>query len=287
MPKLDTSELAQQYGFALAFLNSDPSLKSLFSNAVKETWTTEKFVAKLKDTSWYKKNGEAARQAQLLKKTDPATWNARKAATIAQLSDRAAAMGAPISSNQLQQIAENSLTFNWNEAQISDVLGGYTKAVNGVYNGNVGSDVDSLKQTAWRNGVNLSATTLQSYAQQIAQGKADRGFFEQNIRKMAKTAAPGYADQLDAGMDLYDIADPYRQSMAKILERNPADIDLFDPTIRGAISATGPDGKPASKSLWQFEQDLRKDPRWLQTDNAIQAGMGVAHSVLKDMGFAN
>ncbi len=291
---LDPSEMAQHYGFALSFINSDPELKALFKQAVygngkndAGNWTTEKFVAAIRNTKWYQKHAETWRQADLLQKSDPATYAQKLGALTAQLSDRAAALGAPLSWSSLQAMATNALHLGWNDAQLNDQLGGYVKAINGVYNGAVGDDIGSLKQTAWRNGVNISATTLQSYAQQIAKGGATRGFFEKQIRQLAKTAAPGYADQLDAGMDLFDIADPYRQSMAKMLELNPADIDLFDPTIRKTMAAVGTDGKPTSKSLWQFENELRHDSRWLQTDQARTAGFSVAHKVLQDFGFSN
>jgi hypothetical protein len=290
---LDAAEMAQNYGFALSFLNSDPELKKIFNQAVygngkddMGSWSTAKFVAAIRNTQWYQKHAESWRQADLLQKSDPQTYNAKIAALTAQLSDRAAALGAPMSWAQLQTMAGNALHLGWNDAQINDQMAGYVKAVNGVYNGSVGDDVGSLRNVAWRNGVNLSDVTLQSYAQQIAKGSASRSYFERQIRQMAKTAAPGYTDQLDAGMDLYDISDPYRQSMAKILELNPTDIDLFDPTIRSALTAVGQDGKPTSKSLWQFENDLRKDPRWLSTSNARSAGMSVAHKVLQDFGFS-
>lgn len=285
-PKLDYNQLAEQYGFALSFLNSDPTLKALFQEAVKNNWTTQQFQAKLRASPWYQKNSESVRQWQFEKSTNPATYNQKKQALLTQLSQRAAALGAPIAWNTLATIADNALKFNYNDAQINQILGGYVKAINGVYNGQAATDSDSLRQTAWRNGVNLSSNTVQSWAQQIAQGKATVGFFQNYVRNMAKTFAPGYAEQLDSGMDLYDIANPYIQAKASILEMNPADVDLFDPDIRKALSSSTKDGKPSSMSLWQFEQQMRQDPRWLNTKNANDSIMGIGHQVLKDLGFA-
>lgn len=282
-----SAELASQYGFALAFLNSDPELKSLFGQASKGNWTAEKFQAAIRDSNWYKKNAESVRQYTVLKTTDPATFNARKQALLTQLSQRATQLGAPIPWTTLSTIADTALKFNYNDAQINNVLGGYVKSVNGVYNGAAATDSDSIRQTAWRNGVHLSEPTVQSMMQQIGQGKATIGFFQNYVRNMAKTVAPGYAEQLDSGMDLYDIANPYIQAKAKILEMNPADIDLFDPDVRSALSGVGADGKPSSTSLWQFEQQMRQNPKWLTTQNANDSVMGIAHKVLQDFGFAS
>ncbi|MEV7908575.1 hypothetical protein, partial [Streptomyces anulatus] len=66
---------------------------------------------------------------------------------------------------------------------------------------------------------------------------------------------------------------------------NAADIDLFDQTIRGAMQGTNVDGKQASVPLWEFERQLKKDPRWQQTNNARRDLNAVAHEVAKNFGF--
>jgi hypothetical protein len=283
---INSAQLASQYGFALSFMNSDASLKALFGKAVAGNWTTQKFQAELKNTAWYKTSSESVRQYTVLKTSDPASFNQRRSQLVAQITARAASLGAPIDSGTLASIADSALKFNWNDAQINQQLGSYVKTVNGVYNGAAATDSDTIRQTAWRNGVHLSDASLQSYVQQIAQGKATVGFFQNYVRGMAKQLAPGYSDQLDSGMDLYDIANPYIQAKAKILEMNPADVDLFDGDIRNALSSKGSDGKPASQSLWQFEQSMRQNPLWLKTQNAQDSVMGVAHKVLQDFGFS-
>jgi len=47
------------------------------------------------------------------------------------------------------------------------------------------------------------------------------------------------------------------------------------------------EGKPATKPLWQFEQELRKDPRWNYTNNAQQSLMNTARQVLQDFGLVS
>lgn len=284
MPALSPEELAAQYGFALAFLKSDKSLYALFQSAVKETWSTDKFVAKLRTTSWYKTNSESARQYKVLEKTDPKTLSVRISAVAAQMRDTAAAMGANVPDTLVTGFAKQALMLNWNDAQIRDVLAKYVGAKNGIYNGQAGSDVASLRQVAWRNGVQLSESTLQSMAMQIAQGSSSVGYFQTYVRNQAKALAPQFAAELDGGLDLYDIASPYMQAKAKILELDPAAINLFDQDVRSALAATTKDGNPASMSLWQFEQKMRRDPRWLKTQNAQDSVMGTARQVLSDMG---
>ena len=50
-----------------------------------------------------------------------------------------------------------------------------------------------------------------------------------------------------------------------ILEEEPA---MDDTALRRALQAVNEDGKPTTVPLWQFEQQLKEDPRWGKTNNA-------------------
>jgi hypothetical protein len=39
--------------------------------------------------------------------------------------------------------------------------------------------------------------------------------------------------------------------------------------------------------LWQFEQELRQDPRWTYTNNAQEDLMGTARQILKNFGLVS
>ncbi len=286
-PQLSMQDLAQSYGFAYSFLNSDPSLKKLFQDAVSGSWTQQKFTAELKNTPWYQKNSESVRQWTFLASNDPATAQAKRGALLSQLRDTAGELGAVISASTLNKIAGNALMFGWNDAQIRDTLTQYVKAVNGTFYGAAGNNVDELRQLAWRNGIQIGTGTLQKWAQSITSGNHSLEDYQRHVREMAAKAFPIYADQLESGVDMYDIANPYIQAKAKILEQNPADIDLFDIDVRRGLSSTGQDGKPASMSLWQFEQNMRKKPEWLKTKSAQDQTMAMGHKILSDFGLVN
>ena len=282
MPNLDEQRFAEQYGFAYAFLRSNKDVYNLFKQAVTKQWTSDMFVSQLRGTNWFKQHSESYRKYQVLKSTDPATLNQRKAQLIAQLRDASADMGATPSAATLSTIADNALMLEWNDAQLKDTLSAYVRSVNGVFSGNAADTADQLRQVAWKNGLQYGSDRYERWAQAVAAGAQTVSGITAQMRAAAKHLAPGYAQELDAGQDLYDIASPYMQAKAKILEKNPADIDLFDNDVRQALSARTPDGKPASTSLWQFEQSLRKKPEWLQTKNSQDAINGVARRVISD-----
>lgn len=143
----------------------------------------------------------------------------------------------------------------------------------------------AVKQLAANNGINLSDSAARSYATDIVSGTIDQDTAFNTIRESAANAFPSLGEKIKQGINLKTLADPYIQSMSNILEIPDTAIDLFDPKIRSAMAFTTPDGKVGTKSIYDFEKELRQDPRWQYTNNARQQAASVATTVLKDFGF--
>jgi cysteinyl-tRNA synthetase len=262
-------------------------LKRLFAQAVAHSWDQGKFTAELRSTRWFKQHGEAARNAMVLQKTDPGTWSQRTQEAAAQIQDMAAQMGAQLTTKSLKAIAANVITYGWNDSQIRNTLSQAVKVTaQGSFYGQAEVNAETLRQTAQNNGVRVSDTTLRSWVQRIAAGEPVEGF-ETYVRNMAAGAFPAWADQVKAGHDIKDLASPYMEQMAKTLEMNVNDIDLFDPTIRKTLQATDDKGAPVSKPMYAFEQSLKQDKRWRYTDGARNELDAVGRGVLKDFGLVS
>jgi len=143
----------------------------------------------------------------------------------------------------------------------------------------------ALKNFAADNGLNLSDQAATRYANSIVGGVIDESTAFNTVRESAANAFPSLGDKIKSGIDLKTLADPYIQSMSNILEIPDSGIDLFDPKIRSALAYTLPDGKVGTKSIYDFEKELRQDPRWQFTNNARSQAADVASQVLKDFGF--
>lgn len=143
----------------------------------------------------------------------------------------------------------------------------------------------AIKRLASDNGIMLSDAAATSYANSIAAGTVDENTAFNTIRESAAQAFPSLADKIQAGIDLRTLADPYIQSMSNILEIPDSAIDLFDPKIRSAMAYTLPDGKVGTKSIYDFEKELRSDERWQYTNKAREQAASVATTVLRDFGF--
>jgi len=175
----------------------------------------------------------------------------------------------------------------WIENKVKeDVLAG-KQEVNtlAIPEGPSGKYFVALKNFATDNGLRLSDSAATSYANGIAAGTIDENTAFNALRESAAEAFPALADKIKAGINLKTLADPYIQSMSDILEIPDGGIDLFDPKVRSALAYTLPDGKVGTKSIYDFEKELRKDPRWQYTNNARNEAASVATTVLKDFGF--
>lgn len=151
--------------------------------------------------------------------------------------------------------------------------------------GEASKTVDALKQTAAAYGVSYSPDWYTQSAKDILTGKVDNDTLNQQFKELAKSRYPSLVKQIDAGYTVKQIASPYLQSMATILEINPNDISLEDPTIKQAFTSIDDQGQPSTRPLWQFEKELKQDPRWAYTKNAQQELMGTAYKVLSDFGL--
>lgn len=285
--KMTPEEMAANYGWSFGFLNSIPEVKKKFDQAIKETWTSNKFQAEIRNTEWWKTNSETRRQAQVMKNTDPASWSAAIAAEKIRVQQLAAEIGAAIPPNKLAQIAQNSIELGMDENLLRNALGQYvTFTKDATPGGEAGAWVYAMKKYASEMGVELSDDALKTHAQRVVRKVASSQEFESDIRERAKSLLPGYADAIDAGSTVQEIADPYIQLMSQELQIPYGSIKLDDPTIKSALNGLDANGKPTGVNVSDFTSRLRNDPRWKQTDNARNGAMAVGAAVLRDMGLA-
>lgn len=287
--KLSAQELAENYSWAYALLRAVPELWSLFQQAFKDPkgqWTPQKFAAKAKNTKFYQTHSTSWIEAETERLTHPGQWDSGIRASTASVQATAAQIGATLSPAILARIAETNYRLKYNPEQLRSALVQYIVVKNGALAGEAGTNAQNLRELARANGVSYNGDWFNNAARSIIGGTRSFQDFENDIRNQAASAFPTYAEQIRAGQNVKDIASPYINSMSRILEINPDGIDLNDNSIRQALSGINPkDGKPAAKSLWEFERDIRKDPRWNNTNNARESASSLALGVLRDWGF--
>lgn len=297
MPKKTAQEqqdLASSYGWALSMLRSNPELSKLFDNAVAGTWNTSRFVAELRDTKWYKTRGEAQRQVEVLRRTDPAEFSRRQSQKRAEVEDAYYRMfGQKPSARQLTVMTNSAFAFGFSDAEVQNMVGSAANAANQMKKGLGGTLGEAERQirTALEDyGLDFSEAWLSRQLNYIATGRTDATAVANYLRQGAISKYGAYKDELENGMTIRDIAEPYRQLMAKVLEVPDKGLSLSDPTIQKALQFRAPakgktPGGPAQMPLWQFESQLKADPRWNGTQNAQDSIMAAGRKVLTDWGL--
>lgn len=297
-PKASKADLSKQddalaaYGWSRAMINSDPELKSIFQAAVKNNWAPAKFVARVQNTKWFTTHSASWRTSEALRLTDPATFREQKTTMVSGVGDIAGSMGANISGAMRNQIAEQAIRMGWDEHQIRDAMAQYVTMVSsgdlaGQYIGDAGDMQRELTQMAKRNAYTINDASLQTWVRSVASGEASMGDYQQFIRRQTAASYSAFADEIMAGADLADVASPYTNAYSQLLEMPEDQVDLLkDPTIQRALNYRDPTtGKVGAQTIHEFQDNVRKDPRWQFTDNAHQQALGLGSRVLQTMGL--
>ena len=287
-PRLDASELAETYGMSYAFFKSQPELFKMLNKAVEGQWQAPKFQAEIKNTKWWKTHSDSVRQAQVLQKTDPATYAATMEAARVQARQMAVQAGAIMSEKNVSALARNMVYYKWGEEQIQNYVGQYIKfGANQVLGGMAGQAAREIKREAYSLGVPVSSQSLLNNAQYLVRGITSMEKVAGGLREQAMGLYPAFADQIKAGASMQDLAQPYAQTLAQELELPETDVDVFSPKVKAALNRVGADGKVSPMSLTEFTQFVRNDPQWRRTSAAADRASAVGRQVLADMGLAS
>lgn len=292
----------------------DKDLGDLLVRAVNEKWTAERWDKEIENTNWWRKNSAEVRkrltsfgnykdlqsQGQDVSKSDYGLWLSKKKRALQ--ADARTIAGYALTDAEADSIAQKIyLGFldddeNAIRAFLVPFIGKTTSIVNGMkmtgYSGQALKDYQTLQAIAKANGLSLkdilpgiSATTTggdleEAVLEKLALGELDVNRISQDARNLAAIGQPQFVrGLLNQGYDLDQVYAPYKNVMSNVLELNPEQISLNDPTLRGAISDKG------ETNLYDFQRMLRKDSRWQYTQNARQEVGDITLNVLRDFGF--
>lgn len=284
------ADFAAEYGVQAALVNSDPALKALFDQAVAEKWTAAKFTAAFQNSAWYKSHSDTWRVAEASRLSDPASWAEQTRLAADAIRRQAVALGFELDETQVQSIANQSLFMSggtagnvdatWLKSQVAEF---------GRLTGKGGTSLqlmDTLKTLAYKNGVSYNDTWYETAAKDVLMGTGAANEYEKQIRDAAKSKYAALSAQIDAGMNVMDVASPYLQSMAAKLERDQTTLTLDDPLLQRALTGLNEKGEPQLQPLWKFEQELKKDNRYFQTNGARREFLDVSTEIARQFGKA-
>lgn len=294
-PTLTPEDVKASYGFVALLAQTVPEIGALMQQAVNEKWTADRFQLAVANTNWWKNTDAATRQWVTQQAADPASADAALRDGGMQLQTMAAGMG----------FADNVFdTGQAREAWLYSKLHGFTDQQTKAYiaqlaipntvglpqvGGEFGKWMNDFRTIGANYGYPPDQTDrlMKEWAvDSWAGGTGDLSGFEQEMRNYAKAKYAPFADRIDAGATVRDIAQPYVDAYSQILEVNPQDVDLNDNLMQKWLQGTSEAGKPpVAVPVWQAAQDLRKDPRWQYTHNAWQSAATAVNSIGRAFGM--
>lgn len=197
--------------------------------------------------------------------------------------------GIPLTPERMLAVAQEAWRNGWDQDEIllnlrSDLDTALQSGENLM--GEAGDFQTRLMSWARQNGIGIDSTTAARYVANMTLGLQTFEDAKQDLRETYLIGAfPAWEDKIRQGFDPWQISSPYRSAAAALLELDPEQVGLDDPLVKMGLQSTGADGKPRIMPLYEFEQQVRNDPRWQTTDNAYRAYTRVGTDLLRMFGF--
>jgi hypothetical protein len=119
----------------------------------------------------------------------------------------------------------------------------------------------SLRNIARQYALPMSDTSLDSWVSRIANNEYLIEDFQNYARRNAIGMFPSLAADLERGLDVETLVNPFREMAATTLEINPANIDFSDPKWNAALNF-GDDKGRRMMTLGEWGQYLRETPEY-------------------------
>lgn len=282
-------EVEARYGFVGQMAKTIPELRGILDRAVREQWTTDRFIMEVSNTNWYRTNGAAMREWMTLEATDPKTAWEKKTHGKRDVYAIASEMGITMTDKQLEE------AFYYRQWS-----GGQSEAHFRQWLAHQYFDASKFD---WENGTGLAAeyasqldTLRQNYGmpdsektpwvtenlQLMMEGKQTLEGLQIAARHYASSKYSAFTEQFEAGMSVKDVALPYMDSYRRLLEQD-ANKGLQDDLLQKALTFKSEKGQ--AMATWQFEEMLRKDQRWAVTTNAKDSMAELLQEIGSNFGY--
>lgn len=279
---LSNPAIVEQIQMLLALKGIDSKLEEAWQLYLKGDF--DGMNAAILQSNFYRNNNSTARTRLQAKASQPGVYtdglDKYKLATRKSL----VSSGLKMDANLFEGLAAKAYDSGMSEDQLKQLI--VTSGLVTGYGGKILGDTADLKSYANSFGVGkyLDDKYWAQKSQDLFLGNTTTEDIEDEVRNLAASAFPGYADQIKAGISVDSLASAYKGAIASVLEKDADSVTFEDPRLRAALQYVGPDGKPAVKPLWQFERELRMTPEWELTNNARTTVDNLAYKVMSDWG---
>jgi hypothetical protein len=269
----------------------------LIKRAKDEKWDEDTFMDALEGTIWWQTTYPSMRQFFL------DTHDPRKASTFAEkvsntmdtMLGKLESLGITVrqvdpatgkvidNTDFVKGIALKSIQNNWDDDQLEQYLSTQGDIIFSG-GGTLGSFYDRIAQQAYLYGVPLDETmkkTINTSLLDPLDGR-DANYWIKSVKDMAYDAPQNkpFLASLQAGRNLYEVTNSYRQQMANLLEVDSTAVTWNDLMGKVVDNTTG-----NARTFADFTKQVKGDPLWQYTRNAKETYSNTALDIAKMFGF--
>jgi hypothetical protein len=325
--KLETTaqikaDFLTKYGEQAKFIASVPELSNLLTTAISQRWAPTQWATQFANTQWAQAHPGDIGLAEIKRISAPSQYNTEYNAAQTRIQGLAANLGIKLTPQQigvpvaditstpkLDQTAVDSgqdMT-NWlmqhpnaTDSQIQQQMAKYgtIDPATGP-GGTIKSFSNNLQNLAQQYGVlgQVSTDGSSKVFDDLAVKEAASGAslsdpailakYENQYRTQAMATYKPFADQIANGARVSDLASPYLNTYASLMEVSPSDIQLGALTGPGALVSKALIGDANGQVVnpYDFASQVRSQPGWLNTQNAHNTLNGAADYMIQKMGM--
>lgn len=281
--------IQQEFGGYSAYIGIDPIVDEALGQLARREIDGTRFDAKIRSSDWWKTTNSFIREWDIKERTPGAD-------TQKQISDRVQAMrdyalgqfGVNLSPESVQSFARESLRQGMVDQVWQNGVGAIiTKgdnvgAVDELRSGSIGQ---ALRKINADYGYDASTEFLNKSIANVASGTMTAASYRDQVLKQVKSLYGQDVGQLlDQGYSVADIAQPYKNVAAQVLELDR--VDFADPKFRAALDFSDPSGNRRRMTLGEWEDKLRSDPQygWSKTAQAKSLADQAVSTILRAFG---
>lgn len=307
MTREERQELKKYYSDALSNLvQNDPNnsfllglkeyrrrLNSKQPDAFKSVEEADNFLSDLQSTDpwWLQFTVEERRRR--LQEVDPekqANFNDAVEGSRNAISAVARAAGFQLDTDVLDNLSRQAYLEGWDAEDIRTAVRSaadetlVANETNEGLEGQMGRYAAELSDWATSNGFEIDQQTADRMIAALSFEEMDMSQVKNMLRQQYMVGAfPAWAEQINAGMDIYDLARPYRAVAERMLGRS--NMALNDPIMQQMMQYQDESGSWKSRPLWEAEKFIRSTEDWQYTDDAYEAYANVGARIGKMFGF--
>jgi hypothetical protein len=235
-------DLLDTFGQWTGFLYHE-EIGRILLEATAEEFTPQKFMNRLQNTNWWRTTQRSIREFDILEAQDPAELDRQIEIRMQTVRDYVSGLGTQLPDVQIRELARNAIRLGYSDRDLANAAGAAVYKVEGVTPLRTGMIGQEIRTSARRFGVPLSDASVDNWAKEIATGNQNFQDYQNYLRQQAIGLFPSLQKEIERGLDVATLADPYIQTASRILGISPETVDFADPKWNIALNFTDQAGR--------------------------------------------